>query len=39
MRQMLLVYFFGSGPSVWTAAASQVPSGDSASDVTTGMAT
>ncbi len=39
IRQMLVTYVFRSGARVWTAAASQPPSGDSRSVVTRGMAT
>ena len=39
IRQMLVTYVFRSGASVWTAAASQLPSGDSRSAVTRGIAT
>ncbi len=39
IRQMLLVNFFPSWLRAWTAAASQLPSGDSRSAVTCGIAT
>src|SRR5258708_15975321 len=39
IRQILVTYFFGSPPTVCTAAASQDPSGDSRSAVTRGIAT
>ena len=38
IRQMLVTYFFGSRPSVLTAAASQDPSGASRSDTRPGTA-
>ena len=38
IRQMLVMYFFLSGPRDWTAAASQVPSGASRNSVTRGIA-
>ena len=39
IRQMLVTYVFRSGARVWTTAASQLPSGDSRSAVTRGIAT
>ena len=39
IRQMLVMYFFLSGLSDWTVAASQVPSGASRNPVTRGIAT
>ena len=39
IRQMLVTYFFLSGLSDWTVAASQLPSGDSRRPVIRGMAT
>lgn len=39
IRQMLLLNFFPSWLRAWTAAASQLPSGDSRSAVSRGIAT